>query len=123
MEHISDPSATTSHGGYLAMGWRALIFTTGLLISIPALAMADSARFSIPAQALPSALKEFALQSHMQLLYVYGAVQNLKGNPVRGDLEKREALEQLLRNTGLEAVYSSDNAVTIRPISANTSSV
>jgi hypothetical protein len=98
------------------MAWQVLLCAAGLLITAPALALADSARFDIAAQPLPAALKAFASQAHMQLLYQYNAVRNAHGNAVSGDLEKHSALEQLLRNTGLEAVYSSDSEVTIRLI-------
>src|SRR5260370_15782142 len=53
----------------------------------------------------------------MQLLYRYDVVSHAKASPVTGQLEKHVALEQLLRGTGLEAVYSNDNTATIRPIS------
>src|SRR5207237_6471601 len=61
-----------------------------------------------PAQPLPSALKAFAAQAHIQLFYVYSVVADTRGNAVQGELDTREALAALLRNTGLEAVYSSD---------------
>lgn len=83
------------------------------------MAIADSARFNIPAQPLPVALRAFATQAHMQLLYQYDAVEGVKGNPVNGDLEKHAALGQLLRNTGLEAVYSTDSEATIRRVRAD----
>jgi len=117
---IDDQSSAAPRCSHLMIACRALICTTGLLITVPALANADSTKFSIPAEPLPSALKEFAAQAHMQLLYQFSAVENVKANPVRGDLEKRDALAQLLRNTGLEAVYSSGSAATIRPMSAST---
>jgi len=98
--------------------WQALICIAGLLLTAPATAVADSARFNIAAQPLPAALKAFAEQSKMQLLYQYDTVDHVVATAVVGELEKRAALEQLLRGTGLEAVYSSDNAATIRPIRA-----
>lgn len=93
-----------------------LVCCVGIALSLPALAIADSAQFSIKAGPLPAALKAFAQQAHMQLLYEYVIVQDIRGNSVSGILEKRAALVQLLRNTGLEAVFSSDDAATIRPI-------
>jgi outer membrane receptor protein involved in Fe transport len=87
------------------------------LCGAPALAIADSQSFDIPAQPLTSALKTFAAQSHVQLLYVYSAVANSTGNAVHGDLDTREALAELLRNTGFEAAYTSDREVTIRRVS------
>ena len=87
----------------------------GLILVAPALAAANSLRFDIPAQPLPSALKAFAAQAHVQLLYVYKDVAQISGHAVRGELDSRKALEELLLHTGLEAVYRSDTEVTIRP--------
>jgi hypothetical protein len=102
--------------------WYSLINTMALLIAAPALAHAESARFDIASQPLPAALQAFALQAHMQLLYEHLAVAGAMSNAVFGELDKRFALEQLLRGTGLEIVYSSDNAVTILPARVNTQS-
>ena len=71
---------------------------------------------------MPAALKAFAQQAHMQLLYEYGVVHDIKGNSVTGVLERRAALSKLLQNTGLEAVFISDNAATIRPMRSSTPS-
>ena len=54
----------------------------------------------------------------MQLLYEYAIVRDLRGNAVNGVMEKHAALEALLRNTGLKAIFSSADAATIRPASA-----
>src|SRR3546814_6403738 len=35
--------------------------------------------------------------------------------PLKGELDKRQALQRLLEGTNLEAVYSADDAATIRP--------
>src|SRR6202045_1075824 len=88
------------------------------LLATPGRASADPARFDIAAQPLPTALKNFASQAKMQLLYRYDIVSHATASPVTGQLEKHAALEQLLRGTGLEAVYSSENTATIRPITA-----
>jgi outer membrane receptor for ferric coprogen and ferric-rhodotorulic acid len=84
------------------------------MLATSQLAMADAQRFDIPAQPLPAALKAFAEQAHMQLLYVYDVVAEGRSNAVRGELDRREALAQLLRGTGFEAAYVSDTEVTIR---------
>jgi outer membrane receptor protein involved in Fe transport len=106
----------------MIMGCRALICASAVLLTVPAMAMADAARFNITAQPLPAALKAFADQAHMQVLYQYDAVSGATGNAVSGKLDKHAALEQLLKNTGLEAVYSSETAATIRPIRVKTTS-
>src|SRR6202158_447438 len=97
---------------------QALACASGLLLATPGKASADPARFDIAAQPLPNALKNFAAQAKMQLLYRYEIVSHATASPVAGQIEKHAALEQLLRGTGLEAVYSSDNTATIRLISA-----
>lgn len=99
----------------LKLGWCVIVGATGLLLTTPALARAESTRFDIAAQPLSAALRAFAGQAHMQLLYEQGAVAGANGNAVIGELDKQTALVQLLRNTGLEIVYSSESAVTIRP--------
>jgi outer membrane receptor protein involved in Fe transport len=110
---------------YIETERRALIFrrhlatkigSVGLLLASPALALADAAHFDIPAQALPSALKAFATQADMQLLYEYDAVAKMQGNSILGHLDKRVALALLLRGTGLEATYSAADVATIKPV-------
>jgi len=97
---------------------QALACASGLLLATPGSASADPARFDIAAQPLPNALKNFAAQAKMQLLYRYDIVSHATASPVNGQLEKHAALEKLLRGTGLEAVYSNENTATIRLISA-----
>src|ERR1700736_291178 len=97
---------------------QALACASGVLLATPGIASADPARFDIAAQPLPNALKNFAAQAKMQLLYRYDIVSHATASPVTGRLEKHAALERLLQGTGLEAVYSNDNTATIRAISA-----
>lgn len=96
---------------------QALACASGLLLATPGRASADPAQFDIAPQPLPDALKNFAAQAKMQLLYRYDVVSHATASPVTGQLEKRAALEQMLRGTGLEAVYSGENTATIRLLS------
>lgn len=93
---------------------RHVCVACAVLFAAPGLALADSQRFDIPAEPLASALEAFAAQAHMQLFYLNSVIGNARGNAVRGQLDAREALDDLLRDTGLEAVYTSDTEVTIR---------
>jgi TonB-dependent receptor len=97
---------------------QALTCASGLMLAAPGSASADPARFDITAEPLPNALKHFAAQAKMQLLYRYDVVSRATATPVTGQLEKHAALERLLQGTGLEAVYSDKNTATIRVISA-----
>jgi hypothetical protein len=90
------------------------LWICGVILSAPLAVLADPQQFDIPAQPLPSALKAFALQAHVQLLYVYNVVADGRGNAVRGELDARRALDELLRGTGFEAAYASDTEITIR---------
>jgi outer membrane receptor protein involved in Fe transport len=107
-----------SLGANPAAAWRALIVAAALMSTLPAIAKADSANFHIVAQPLPMALKDFAQQAHMEILYRYDEISAITGNAVAGTLDTRAALDELLRNTGLEAVYTSSTAATIRPVHA-----
>jgi outer membrane receptor for ferric coprogen and ferric-rhodotorulic acid len=86
----------------------------GLMLGTPHLVLADAQQFDISAQPLPAALKAFAAQAHIQILYVYNVVAVGRGNAVRGELDTHEALAELLKGTGFEAVYTSETEVTIR---------
>lgn len=108
----------SSNGGVRMAVLRALVCATVLMLATPGKASADPARFDIAAQPLPTALKNFAAQAKMQLLYRYDIVSHATASPVTGRLDRHAALDLLLRGTGLEAVYSNDNTATIRLISA-----
>ena len=97
---------------------QALTCASGLMLAAPGSASADPARFDITAEPLPNALKHFAAQAKMQLLYRYDVVSHATATPVTGQLEKHAALERLLQGTGLVAVYSDENTATIRVMSA-----
>lgn len=75
-------------------------------------------RIDIPAQPAPAALRAFAAQADMQLLYEYEAVKSAHTNRLVGRFGKEEALRLLLRGTGLEVVFSGENAASIRPARA-----
>lgn len=94
----------------------ALAATFALSVSTTALAQTNGrANFDIPEQSLSGALKAFAEQAGMQLLYRPETVNGATVRPLRGDFDKRQALQRLLEGTDLEVVYSADNAATIRP--------
>lgn len=90
-----------------------------ILFVLPAFVHADPVRFDIASQPLPAALHAFAVQARMQLVYERAVVEGATGNGLSGELDRRAALEELLRGTGLEVVYSSNNAATIRAARPN----
>ncbi|NJO13547.1 MAG: TonB-dependent receptor, partial [Gammaproteobacteria bacterium] len=64
---------------------------------------------------MPAALKAFAAQANMQLLYRPDVVRSATANPVVGSYDKRTALEMLLKGTALQITYSKGDAATIGP--------
>jgi outer membrane receptor protein involved in Fe transport len=100
----------------LTVIFQALACALIFVLSIPAMGRDDeSLKFDIAAQPLVPALKAFAEQANMQLLYKHEAVEGANANAVVGSFERREALAQLLRGTGLEMVFTAEDAATIRP--------
>ncbi len=97
---------------------RSGVIAAAMGIAVSGTAMAQglsAADFDIREGSLESALKSFAEQAGMQLLYRPEDVNRMKVGPLKGKLPKQQALRQLLLDSGLEIVFSSDNAATIRP--------
>lgn len=64
-------------------------------------AMAQSANFDIPAQPLAVALGEFARQARLQLVFSPGLAKDRQAPRVAGTQDVRQALDALLRGSGL----------------------
>jgi len=74
---------------------------------------------NIPAQELGSGLSLLAAQFHFQLLYRSEVVEHLRTPGVAGSLTAAEALEHMLRGTGLTYRYVDEKTVTILPLSGH----
>jgi iron complex outermembrane recepter protein len=86
-----------------------------LLTLATGIASAASAfQFDMPAQPVPAALRAFAAQTDMQLLYQYDVVKDARANRLLGRFDKADALQRLLSGTDLEVIFSGENAATIR---------
>ena len=70
--------------------------------------------FSIPAQPMPGALRAFAHQAHLQLLFDYRALEHLKAGPVSGRMAAQDALTRLLRGTGFTFTRVNARTIAIR---------
>ncbi|MBA4136972.1 MAG: hypothetical protein C0518_06620 [Opitutus sp.] len=92
----------------------ALILFAGLFAGL--VVAADLVRrFDLPADDAERALKRFSEQAGQQVLFPTNVVQGVRTNVVRGELETRVALEQLLAGTGLTAVRDEQTgAFTVR---------
>ena len=89
-----------------------------LAVSPGALARAGQESFDIAAQAMPGALKAFAAQAHVQLLFDYKALARLKTGPVKGRMQAQEALTLLLKGSGFVSQRVNDRTIAIRPAAA-----
>lgn len=65
-------------------------------------AAAQTAAFDIPAQPLSAALRQFAGQSGVQIVFAPGLGEGRTSRPVRGTLDAEAALRQLLQGSWLE---------------------
>jgi len=82
------------------------------LIATPTQADEAKTTFSIPAQDLSTALREFARQSNREILFSSEVAQGKKSKGVKGDLTADAALIKLLAGTGL-VVAKSANGTTL----------
>ncbi len=70
----------------------------------------------IPAEGLGKALKVFAKESKLQILYRTKLVDGVKTRGASGDLTTNETLAQLLRGTGLTYRYVDQKTVTLQEL-------
>ncbi|HVR48421.1 MAG TPA: TonB-dependent siderophore receptor [Pseudorhodoferax sp.] len=78
-------------------------------------AQAQTARFDIAPQPLAAALDQFARQAGLQLVFDLERAQGRQAPAVRGDQDVRQALDALLRGSGLDGRIA-NGTLTIRPV-------
>ncbi|MDA5193662.1 TonB-dependent receptor domain-containing protein [Govanella unica] len=89
------------------------ILTGGLVLATPV--FADSARhYEIQPQSLASALKELANAGHIQVAFAPDVVTDLHADGLKGDFTIKQAVEGLLKNTGLTYSYDGEDVIVIR---------
>ncbi len=102
---------------------RIAVVAAAVCLSIVGLSEAQNAKAAmrldthIPAESLGTALKSFAQERNLQILYFSDAVRDVHTGGAVGQLTTDEALTQLLSGTGLTYRYVSDKAITILPAS------
>ncbi|MBD9357999.1 TonB-dependent receptor [Methylomonas sp. EbA] len=72
-----------------------------MVLVAPAVSADTLCHFDIPAQSLNDALLRYANQAHIQLLFSADMVRGFSSKTLQGDLEPTQALELLLKNSGL----------------------
>ncbi len=94
---------------------RGILLATVAAMSLTSEAMAQEARrrFNIPAQDATTALQAYARQSGRQVLFSYDAVRGRRSPAVRGEFSNEDALNRLIRGTGLVITSSDGSTVTL----------
>ncbi len=114
---------------YDRMWQRFLALVIGILVAgnIQTVAMAESLEsartrapidFDIAAQPLVSALDAYSAATGLQVVYDATLAEGRRAQAVRGSMAPDVALQLLLEDTGLVAVYAATNAFTIVPAPA-----
>ncbi len=81
-------------------------------------AQAQTARFDIPPQPLAAALDQFARQAGLQLVFDPQLARDRQAPALRGEHGLRQALDALLRGSGLDARIE-NGTLSIRPVAAS----
>jgi hypothetical protein len=68
----------------------------------------------LPAQPLGEALRGLAKQANLQILFEAGLVTGHPAPAIRGQVTARDALDVLLRDTGLEAYEQAPGVIVIK---------
>lgn len=93
---------------------RAWLFLFGALFLVQAAAGAER-EFNLPAGDAVMTLQLFSQQSGEQILYPVAEVRGFRTKPVRGNLTPRNALDQMLADSGLVAVQdAASRAIVIK---------
>ncbi len=105
---------TLSRLGY-AMNVSTAGLTLAILLSTAAGAAAgDPMEFSIPEQDVASALKMYAEQADVSIMFPAEEVGGQSVRGLSGDYDPEEALELLLKGTGLKFERTPDNMISIK---------
>lgn len=115
----------TSSGGMMAHPFNARCADLALIVALafpialtagPARSESpgESAHYSIPPQPLDRALRQFAEQSGLQILFKTSEVAGLAAPGLTGAYAATEALARLLEGTGLEYIVHDSGTVVVR---------
>ncbi|MCK5509769.1 MAG: TonB-dependent receptor plug domain-containing protein [Desulfobacterales bacterium] len=91
-----------------------LLFAAVLLTVGTTSAQAMEMDFNIPAQTLSSALKTFAEETGLQMLYSSDAVKGIRSSRVKGRYQPKDALNILLGGTDLSFKFTDSNTVVVQ---------
>ncbi len=102
-------------GRYRAALLAGISLATVFSCNLANAASADTkVEFNIPAQSLRTALAEYAAQSDIQMMFSQSDVARTTSQSVAGEMTLEQALKAILRNSGLEYVFTDSDTVVIR---------
>ena len=71
--------------------------------------------FNLPSDEFPKAILEFYHQSKIEVLFLASdSLSRIKTEPIEGEFEPREALERMLKGTGLTFRLVTEHSVAIK---------
>ncbi len=114
MGHAQKAATSTLRRGALHTGASALVLGA-MLVATPATAASPSVRVEIEAQPLSTALYQFGVQTGLAIGFAEAKVKGKQAQALTGDYAPKEALEQLLKGSGLS--YEFIDARTVRIVS------
>ncbi|MGZ5027061.1 MAG: TonB-dependent receptor domain-containing protein [Methylobacter sp.] len=93
------------------------LITTLPLAMVMGAAVAEDSTFNlnIPAQPLAAAIEALSRQTGLQPFYADGALAGKQSPALKGHFSKREAMEKLLAQSGLDYAFTGDNTVAVKP--------
>lgn len=92
---------------------HALIAIFAIFAVIPVAVGAGAIELDIPAQSLSSAIQTFSDQSEIQVLYTEEMVAGKRTAGLRGEYQSRNALDLLLKDSGLIYRFTADDTVVL----------
>ena len=93
-----------------------LLFCASMATAPIAAAADHPIAFNISAQPMPAALRAFAHQAHLQLLFDYRALEHLEARRLAGRMDARVALQQLLLGSGFTFTRVNARTIAIRRV-------
>ena len=100
----SQPGFCAKHAGAMALAW---------LLTVALAPAAENRDFAIPAGDATLTLREYAEQSGEQVVFLVNKVRGVSTHPVRGKVEARAALEQMLAGTELYSIEDPTTAAIV----------
>ena len=113
---VTLPAAHLSPPAHHALS-RAVIAVSGALTLIPPMfgaATAPSMPFDLPADAAERSLRRFSRQSGAEVMFASGITKDIRTRGVKGEMTPRDALDAMLKDSGLVVFEDKSGAFSIR---------